>query len=944
MLGFLKKLFDYNEREVARIRGKVEEINKLEDKARVLKDSDFSRETKKLKEQIQSGQKTLDEILPWAFSLVREASRRMLNQRHFDVQLIAGIALHEGKIAEQKTGEGKTLSATTALYLNALEGKGSHLVTVNDYLARRDAGWMGTIYHFLGLTTSAIISEKSYLYDPDFADKEGTDWRLSHLKEVSRKEAYLADITYGINSEYGFDYLRDNMAQRSVDLVQRGFHFAVIDEADSVLIDEARTPHIISAPFDEDITKYYRYAQIVRELDSKTDYVIDEKLRTANLTDGGIQKIESLLNVSNVYEKDFDTLYHIEAALKAESLFKLDKDYIVKDGEVVIVDEFTGRLLQGRRFSEGLHQAIEAKEKVPIQKESKTLATVSLQNYFRMYKKLAGMTGTAATEAEEFHKIYKTDVIVIPTHMKMVRKDHTDMIYKTEQGKFNAVVEEIAENYKEGRPVLVGTTSIEKNEHLSRLLTKKGIPHELLNAKNHEREASIIAKAGEKGAVTVATNMAGRGVDIILGGANPNREDYKNEKEYNAATEKWQKNHDEVVSLGGLYVLGTERHESRRIDNQLRGRSGRQGDPGETRFYVALEDDLMRIFGGEQIANLMTFFKLPEDQALTHPMVSKAIEQAQVKVEGFNFDIRKHLVDFDDVLNKQREIVYTLRKKILMGAEGNSKEFYQAVLNVFYEEVTMLVNTMMSLEGDEKSSEKLIQELQIFLPVENEKISSYTKSKDIEELIKYCKDVARQTFDQREKKIGKVVWQDIVRLIFLSTIDKYWMDHLTAIEDLREGINLRGYAQLDPLVEYKNEAYSMFERLVGDINFEVTRRLFRVEVEVAQKEAAEKPKQISVIEQNKKPLVFKSATNINPFTKVQESSPPPVEHLPTSEKKESSEAKITVRKVQNPQPTVQEFGGIKFIPSGIKLDKKPGRNDPCWCQSGKKYKKCHYPN
>lgn len=916
MLSFLKKLFDFNEREVSRIRTKVDEIGRLEDKARILKDRDFPKETKNLQEELQSGTKSPNDILPWAFALVREASRRVLNQRHFDVQLIAGIALHEGKIAEQKTGEGKTLSATASLYLNALEGKGAHLVTVNDYLARRDAGWMGTVYHFLGLTTSAIISDKSFVYDPTFTDKEATDWRLSHLKEVSRKEAYLADITYGINSEYGFDYLRDNMAQRSDDLVQRGFHYAVIDEADSVLIDEARTPHIISAPFAEDVSKYYRYAQIVKQLESKTDYVIDEKLRTANLTDNGIRKIESTLNVTNIYEKDFDTLYHIEAALKAATLFKLDKDYIVKDNEVIIVDEFTGRLLQGRRFSEGLHQAIEAKENVSIQKESKTLATVSLQNYFRMYKKLAGMTGTAATEAEEFHKIYKTDVIVIPTHMKMIRKDRADMIYKKDQGKFNAVVEEIAENYKKGRPVLIGTTSIEKNEYLSRLLKQKGIPHELLNAKNHEREATIIAKAGEKGAITVATNMAGRGVDIILGG-DPN----------NLKPEDWLKKHDEVVQLGGLLVIGTERHESRRIDNQLRGRSGRQGDPGETRFFVALDDDLMRIFGGEQISNLMTFFKLPEDQALTHPMVSKAIEQAQVKVEGFNFDIRKHLVDFDDVLNKQREIIYTLRRKILLG------ESHQAVLDVFYEEISTLVTAILTLEGEtsEETIEKLNQELQVFLPVDAKEVTSFAIKKDIEGLTEYCKKIAEQTFRQKEKKVGQVVWKDVVRLIFLSTIDKYWMDHLTAIEDLREGINLRGYAQLDPLVEYKNEAYSMFERLVGDINFDVTRRLFRVEVEMVQ-------------EEKKKPIVYKSASSVDPFAKAKESPTKIQKDLPTFQKQESGEAKITVRKVQNPQPTVQEFGGIKFIPSGTKQDKKPGRNDPCWCGSGKKYKKCHYPN
>ncbi|MCS6956364.1 MAG: preprotein translocase subunit SecA, partial [Patescibacteria group bacterium] len=680
MLNFFKKIFDYNQKQIDKLKKKVEEINKLEDKTRILKDEDFKKETKKLKEKIAGDEKKLDENLSWAYALVREASRRMLGQRHFDVQLMASIALHEGKIAEQKTGEGKTLSAVPALYLNALLGRGVHLVTVNDYLARRDAGWMGKIFHFLGLTTSAIISDKSFIYDPDYTSDESVDWRLAHLRPITRKEAYQTDITYGINSEFGFDYLRDNMAQNINDLVQRDFYYAIIDEADSILIDEARTPHIISAPYEEDTSKYYQYSKIIELLDEKTDYKVDEKLRTANFTEKGIEKIEKILGVKNLYEKDYDTLYHLEAALKAKTLFKKDKDYIVKDNEVIIVDEFTGRLLFGRRFSEGLHQAIEAKEKVPIKQESKTLATISLQNYFRMYKKLAGMTGTAATESEEFNKIYKTDVVVIPTHRPMIRKDRPDMIYKTKKGKYEAVVEEIVKNYKIGRPVLVGTTSIENNEYLSFLLKKRGVSHELLNAKNHEKEASIIARAGEKGSVTVATNMAGRGVDIILGG------EIKNEKNI----KEWQKKHDEVVALGGLLVIGTERHESRRIDNQLRGRSGRQGDPGETVFYVSLEDDLMRIFGGEQITRLMNFLNFPEDQPLSHPMVSKAIEQAQVKVEGFNFDIRKHLVDYDDVLNKQREIIYSLRRKILFGFEN--KDFYEVIFKMIDEEIKNIFN------------------------------------------------------------------------------------------------------------------------------------------------------------------------------------------------------------------------------------------------------------
>jgi preprotein translocase subunit SecA len=894
MFNIFKSFFDYNQKEINRLQKKITEINALEDKARGLKDSQFAAETKKLQKIVQADENKTDEILPWAFALSREAARRTLGQRHFDVQLIAAVALHEGKITEQKTGEGKTLSSVPALYLNALSGDGAHLVTVNDYLARRDCGWMGTVFNFLGLTTAAMISERSFIFDEKFNDADAVDWRLQHLKPVSRKEAYLADITYGINSEFGFDYLRDNMAQNPDDMVQRKYHYAIIDEADSVLIDEARTPHIISAPNEEDTSKYYLYPKIINQLTEKTDYVIDEKLRTANLTDAGIKKIEGILNVSNIYEKDFDTLFHIEAALKANTLFKKDKDYIVKDNEVIIVDEFTGRLLQGRRFSEGLHQAIEAKESVTIQRESKTLATVSLQNYFRMYKKLAGMTGTATTEAEEFHKIYNTDVISIPTHLPLMRKDEPDMIYKTEKGKFNAVVEEIASNYRKGRPILVGTTSIEKNEHLSKLLSNKGIPHQLLNAKNHEQEAKIIAGAGERGAVTVATNMAGRGVDIVLGGAFPT-----DEKKVNA----WQKKHDEVVGLGGLYVLGTEKHESRRIDNQLRGRSGRQGDPGESRFFVSLEDDLMRIFGGEQISKMMTFLNFPEDQPLTHSMVSRAIEQAQVKVEGFNFDIRKHLVDFDDVLNKQRQIVYELRKKMLFGSKNNA-DFRQTIQEIFIEEIAVLVNNyMINIEAlTDEDKKKLVQEIAMMIPFDETELLSMIESKNQEKIINFLNKIVDSQYNSREKKLGKEIWGDIVRSVVLSTIDKFWMDHLTAIEDLREGINLRGYGQLDPLVEYKNEAYSMFEKLISNINFEVTRRLFKIEVSFESK--VEPP--VHTHEQPK--MILQSASAIDPFSQGQEKKPE------------------TAAPIQsNPH-------------------KKLGRNDKCWCGSGKKYKKCHYPN
>ncbi len=894
MFGFFSKLFDYNQKQVDTYKKIVDEINTLESEMRDLKDSAFKDETLKFKEQIGEGV-SLDSILPRAFALVREAARRKLGERHFDVQLMAGIALHQGKISEQRTGEGKTLSAVSALYLNALEGKGTHLVTVNDYLARRDAGWMGEVFNFLGLTTSAIINDQSFIYDENHVDSDVQDWRLKHLRTCSRKEAYEADITYGINSEFGFDYLRDNMAVNPEDLVQRGFHFAIIDEADSVLIDEARTPHIISAPYEEDTSKYFKYANIVKQLD-KDDYKVDEKARTVHLTEAAISKIEKILGVSNVYEKDYDTLFHIEAALKAEVLFKNNKDYIVKDGEIVIVDEFTGRLLSGRRFSEGIHQAIEAKENVQIQRESKTLATVSLQNYFRAYKKIAGMTGTASTEAEEFNKIYKTDVIIIPTHRPMVRKDEPDMIYKTENAKYNAIAEEIAQQYKTGRPVLVGTTSIDKNEYLSRLLFKKGIPHELLNAKNHEREATIISRAGKKHAITVATNMAGRGVDIILGGVKPNPDD----KDYNKLMMEWQKEHDEVMKLGGLYVLGTERHESRRIDNQLRGRAGRQGDPGETRFFVALEDDLMRIFGGEQISKLMTFFNLPEDQPLSHSMVSKAIEQAQVKVEGYNFDIRKHLVDYDDVLNKQREIIYALRRKMLF-AIADKDTFKKTILDMFNEEVNSILAqyTFEGVEFTEEMENDLIREMELLCTPGKSQLKQMVKSKQIEELKGHMIAEIEREFAAREKMVGEVLWKEIVKSIFLSTIDKYWTDHLTAIEDLREGINLRGYAQLDPLIEYKNEAYSMFEKLMTDIPYESTRKLFKIEISELERIRPETPTHMQL----------SSAGAVNPFNQA--------------EQKETKKMAVT---------------------QAVVAKEKPGRNDPCWCGSGKKYKKCHWPN
>lgn len=906
MFSFITNLFDYNKKQVNRLQTIVDTINNLEDNVRKLKDADFPKETEKLKKEIQGNIMTLEEVLPRAYALVREASRRVLNQRHYDVQIMGGIGLHEGKIIEQKTGEGKTLTATSALYLNALTGKGAHLVTVNDYLARRDAGWMGAVFHFLGMKTSAIISGQSLLYDPEYTDKDSFDSRLSHLRQVSRKEAYDADVTYGINSEFGFDYLRDNMVHTPDQLVQRGFHYAIVDEADSVLIDEARTPHIISAPYEEDTSKYYDYAKIVKNLTEK-DYIIDEKLRTAHMTEEGITHVEQMMGVSNIYEKDFDTLFHIEAALKANTLFKKDKEYIVRDNEVIIVDEFTGRLLEGRRFSEGLHQAIEAKEGVSIKNESRTLATVSLQNYFRGYEKLAGMTGTAATEAEEFSKIYKTDVFIVPTHRTMIRKDHSDLIYKTERAKFNAVVETITEQYKNGRPVLVGTTAIDKNEYLSRLLATKGIPHELLNAKNHEREAHIIAQAGKKHAVTVATNMAGRGVDIVLGG-DVQQENYKSEKEYEKARKEWEKEHDEVLELGGLFVIGTERHESRRIDNQLRGRSGRQGDAGETQFFVSLEDDVMRIFGGEQISKLMDFLKFPEDQPLSHGMVTRAIEQAQVKVEGFNFDIRKHLVEYDDVLNKQREILYSLRKKMLLLPEANPKEFKETFFNMITEHITSMSASFFALrETDSTFQEQFEKDVELMLDIDINTIRNLLENQDQEGFMQLILKEAGKKFKAKEKEVGTEIWYQVVRSLFLTTFDQFWTQHLTAIEDLREGINLRGYAQMDPLVEYKNEAFGMFERLLSSVQYESIRRVMRVQMAPQEMQQLEKPKE------EKTPMKLQAASAINPFTKEIEKNP---------EQSEPVNASV----------------------SSASGKKKPGRNDPCWCGSGKKYKKCHYPN
>jgi len=769
-MSILDKFFgNANDKYLKRIQGLVDRINSLEKELEKESDQQLKEKTKEFKRRLAEGKESLDDILPEAFAVVREAAKRTLGQRHFDVQLIGGIVLHQGKIAEMKTGEGKTLTATLPLYLNALTGKGCHLVTVNDYLARRDTVWMGQIYHFLGLSVGCLNHEQSFLYDPEYKKPDQEKDRIrdemgsfrvveDYLRPCSRKDAYLADITYGTNNEFGFDYLRDNMVYDLKDQVQRGFNFAIVDEIDSILIDEARTPLIISAPDTESSKWYQEFARIIPQLDPKIDYQIDEKMKAVTLTESGIGKIERILGMDNIYEqKGIKYLHHLEQALRAETLFKRDRDYIVKNGQVIIIDEFTGRLMPGRRWSGGLHQAIEAKEGVRVQPESLTLASITFQNYFRLYKKLAGMTGTAATSAEEFDKVYKLEVIVVPTNKPMIREDLPDRVYKTERAKFRAIIKEIKERHSRGQPILVGTRSVEKNEYIGKLLEREGIPHQILNAKNHQREGEIISQAGRIGQVTVATNMAGRGVDIILGGNPPDPEEA-----------------EKVRKLGGLMVIGTERHEARRIDNQLRGRAGRQGDPGCSQFFVSLEDDLMRIFGGDRIKSLMSALKIPEDQPIEAKIVSKAIEEAQSKVEGMNFDSRKYLLEYDDVMNIHRETIYRKRREILAS-----------------------------------SPEQL--------------------EKKIEEI------VSRFGFDKEQLKkkaeiIGKDNFYQLARFIFLRTIDGLWIEHLENMDYLRESVRLRAYGQRDPLVEYKSEGHKMFKRLLETCDATVGKTIFAINV------------------------------------------------------------------------------------------------------------------
>ena len=789
----LSKIFgDPQKKILKRLRKQVDVINGLNDKYEKMSDKELRAQTDELKKRLSKKSVTLDTILPDAFAVAREAAKRVIGERPYDVQLIGGMVLHEGNVAEMKTGEGKTLVAILPTYLNALEGKGVHVVTVNDYLAQRDAGWMGQVYDFLGLTTGVIINEASFVYDKDYDNEHHDDPRMRKLRPVSRKEAYAADITYGTNNEFGFDYLRDNMVN-DVDLLrQRELNFAIVDEVDSILIDEARTPLIISAPAAENPDNYYTFAKIAAKLVPE-DYVLDEKRRSVALTDEGVEKVQKLLGIKNLYTPDHvRSVYHMDQALRAQTLFKRDKDYVVtNDGEVIIVDEHTGRLMQGRRYNEGLHQAIEAKEGVPVLEESMTLATISFQNYFRLYNKLSGMTGTAFTEAEEFQQIYSLDVIQIPPNKPVIREDKEDLIFKTEKAKLKAVAEAIKDYHKQGRPVLVGSGSIEKNEQIAKYLEKEGIKFEILNAKNNEREAAIVAKAGEKGAITLATNIAGRGTDIKLG--------------------------EGVKELGGLVVIGSERHESRRIDNQLRGRGGRQGDPGETQFYVSTEDDLMRIFQGERIASLMDRLGVDDDTPIRTRAVSKTLEAAQKRVEGYNFDTRKNVVQYDNVINRHRRVVYVMRRRILEG--DNIKPEIERLLRAKVHELTTLPS---------KNNPKFVEDFSVIFPVDKEKIEKVGKEK--KDRLRYEKalELAEEAYAEKEREIGADDLRGVEREVYMAVLDTLWMQHLENMQHLREGIHWRSVGQRDPLVEYRSESQKLFESLQANLRDEVLATIFNI--------------------------------------------------------------------------------------------------------------------
>ena len=861
-VNFIKNIVGTkNERELKKIQPIVEEAKTYEETLKTLSDYELSQYTPRFKERIENGEE-LDSIMPEAFALVREAARRTIGMRHFDVQLIGGVILHHGKIAEMATGEGKTLVATLPVYLNALGGLGVHVVTVNDYLAKRDSEWMGPVYKFLGLTVGVI---------------------LNPLDDYERKKAYACDITYGTNNEFGFDYLRDNMKYSLDECVQREFNYAIVDEVDSILIDEARTPLIISGPAEESTDKYYKINKLVHQLKKEKDFIVDEKARTAYLTEEGVAKIENIIKVDNLYDPKYvDLLHHINQALKAHHLFKRDVDYIVKDGKVIIVDEFTGRLMDGRRFSDGLHQALEAAENVKIERENQTLATVTFQNYFRMYKKLAGMTGTADTEAVEFKKIYNLDVVVTPTNKPLIRANYSDVIYRTEKEKLRAVINEIEELYKKGRPVLVGTLSIDKSEKVSDMLKRRGVQHHILNAKNHEREAEIVAQAGRSKAVTISTNMAGRGTDILLGG-NPEFlalsmcKGQKGSAEFDKALEEAKricaKDKEEVISLGGLHILGTERHESRRIDNQLRGRAGRQGDPGSSRFYVCLEDEIMRLFGSDKVSPMLAKLGMKEDMPIEHPFITKAIENAQTRVEGHNFEIRKYLLEYDNVMNKQRETIYGMRRQ-LMSNENVSDQIYDMIEEICEGFVDEYAPEKVYPEEWELNSLKNRVFEKFFFHINFDSIDFKAIKK--QGLLEMVKDSAFQTYHKKEADFGEQEFRALERFISLNSLDTHWKEHLLALDHLKEGIGLRGYGQKDPLREYQKESFELFLDMLEQSKLDTVRKLYAVQP--AREELT-----------RDEPVMF--------FNKTDEA--------------------LSMQK-----------------------DKKIGRNDPCPCGSGKKYKKC----
>ncbi|MFA6813932.1 MAG: preprotein translocase subunit SecA [Patescibacteria group bacterium] len=1008
MFKFIKNLFDEEQKKLKEYQLLVDKINEFEPEMKGKSDGDLAKQTKKFKESIEQyrGQidqslkvdseayvealrakekEVLEAILPEAYATVREVSRRLIGMRHFDVQMLAGVALHRSNITEQKTGEGKTLTVTGPLYLNALLGHGVHLVTVNDYLSEIGVGWMGPIYHFLGLKTAVIVHDHARLYDPSIDSEERGDERLEHFVEISRQEAYMADITYGTNNEFGFDYLRDNMVRNLDQMVQRqvkAHHFAIVDEADSILIDEARTPLIISAPDTEPTDKYYKFSKMVRSLTEEQDYKLDEKAKSATLTDLGIKRLEAKLGVSNLYEENFDTIHHIEKALQAQSLYHKDKEYIVKDNQVIIVDEHTGRLMFGRRYSDGLHQAIEAKEGAVIQQESRTLATISLQNYFRMYQKLSGMTGTALTESEEFNQIYHTDVLAIPTNETVIRQDRPDQIYKNTAAKYSAIVKEVERIHETGQPILLGTRSIEHNQIIANFLRRKKIEHQVLNAKNHEKEAFIIADAGKEGAITVATNIAGRGVDIVLGGAKPELKDFRKSqlskkkskipaafrdldlpssinsanyklKEYAQSLKDWKQAHKKVVEVGGLAIVGTERHESRRIDNQLRGRAGRQGDPGSSQFFVSLDDEIMRIFGGEQIAKVMTFLKIEEQQAIENKMVSKAIESAQTKVESFFFDQRKRLVDFDDVMNKHREIIYARRRRLLEVAtisinssdsddqlanpiidmSGQETTLKEQILDYVKQELSFSLSNRLALEDpDSNTYDLIIKDFIKIIPFDeasqrglNKKI---TKETDPELLLEQLMKVVNQTYELREDKIGEALMRELEKFVILSTIDEKWMDHLDMIEDLRQGIWLRGDKNT-VLSEYKREAFKMFEDLISNIQSTIAARIFRIQPMVQE---TAMPQNIQLGKVDPRAASLMEAVSQDPSQK--RSTNPQAKKIVGDS---NDLAKILAATNNNSASQTNRQAPVNNPP--VKSE-KISRNDPCPCGSGLKYKKC----